>query len=122
MSTFMKFRQPPVPVIACAALLLSVASAMAQSASAGSAEMPNAASLGQGAGYHDPRSPFKPLQEVDGVVSWKLLSAVTTKADKTKVVPTFPNGVLELDKRTVKVQGRPRTRCGVPSICGTWSL
>lgn len=61
--------------------------------------------IGQGPGFHDPRSPFKPLQELEGVVSWKLLSSVTTKADKQKVIPTFPAPVLALDKRTVKVQG-----------------
>ncbi|WP_141100688.1 DUF3299 domain-containing protein [Roseateles aquatilis] len=61
--------------------------------------------MGSGPGYHDPRSPFKPLQDIEGVVSWKLLSSVTVKADKSKVIPTFPSGVLALDKRTVKVQG-----------------
>lgn len=63
------------------------------------------AAIGSGPGYHDPRSPFKPLQEIDGVLSWKLLSSVSVKADKSKVVPTFPAGVIALDKRTVKVQG-----------------
>ena len=61
--------------------------------------------MGSGPGYHDPRSPFKPLQEVEGVVSWKLLSSVTVKADKSKIIPSFPSGVLALNQRTVKVQG-----------------
>lgn len=61
--------------------------------------------LGQGAGYHDPRSPFKPLQEIEGVLSWKLLSAVTTKADKSRVIPSFPAAVQALNQRSVKVQG-----------------
>lgn len=90
-----------------AALLLAAATtAQAQAPSqAQSQAQPAASALGQGAGYHDPRSPFKPLQEIEGVLSWKLLSAVTTKADKNRVIPTFPAAVQSLDKRTVKVQG-----------------
>jgi uncharacterized protein len=64
-----------------------------------------AAPMGQGPGYHDPRSPFKPLQEREGVLSWPLLSSVTVKADKKKLVPSFPAEVQALDKQTVKVQG-----------------
>jgi uncharacterized protein len=60
---------------------------------------------GQGPGYHDPRSPFKPLEEKDGVVSWKQLSLVTTKMVKNRVVPTYPEPVRALNKKTVKVQG-----------------
>ena len=61
--------------------------------------------IGQGPGYHDPRSPFAPLQEKEGILTWELLSPVTTKADKTKLTPVFPAKVLALDKRKVKVQG-----------------
>lgn len=85
--------------VACAQATTSGASATATAPSG--AAMP----MGSGPGYHDPRSPFKPLQEVEGVVSWKLLSSVTVKADKSKVIPTFPSGVLALNQRTVKVQG-----------------
>ena len=60
---------------------------------------------GQGPGYHDPRSPFKPLEELDGVVSWKLLSSVQTKIEKNRVVPTYPAAVQALNQRTVRVQG-----------------
>lgn len=96
------------------------AAAVAQTAAPAGASVPSTSSpstaavpdparastgVGSGAGYHDPRSPFKPLQEIDGVLSWKLLSSVTTKADKQRVIPTFPGAVLALDKRTVKVQG-----------------
>jgi uncharacterized protein len=79
--------------------------AFAQAASSTPATSGAAVPLGSGPGYHDPRSPFKPLQEVEGVVSWKLLSSVTVKADKSKVTPSFPSGVLALNQRTVKVQG-----------------
>ncbi|MFG6449791.1 DUF3299 domain-containing protein [Roseateles sp. BYS180W] len=61
--------------------------------------------LGQGPGYHDPRSPFKPLQEREGVLSWKLLSSVTTIADKTRVTPKFPTAVQALHQKVVRVQG-----------------
>ena len=64
-----------------------------------------APALGQGPGYHDPRSPFKPLEERADIVSWKLLSQVTAKAEKKKIVPTFPAAVQALDRKTVKVQG-----------------
>jgi uncharacterized protein len=61
--------------------------------------------FGQGPGYHDPRSPFKPLEEKEGVLSWKLLSSVSTKMVKNRVVPTYPDPVRALNKKTVKVQG-----------------
>lgn len=61
--------------------------------------------IGQGPGFHDPRSPFKPLQEKEGVLTWALLSSVTTKPDKTRLIPIFPAAVQALDKKTVKVQG-----------------
>lgn len=88
-----------VALAAAATTLATAGPAQAQAAAGGAVPM------GSGPGYHDPRSPFKPLQEVDGVISWKLLSSVTVKADKSKVIPSFPAGVLALDKRTVKVQG-----------------
>ena len=77
------------------ALCLAAAGAVAQTPTA----------VGQGPGYHDPRSQFKPLEERTDIVSWKLLSQVTTKAEKKKLVPTFPAAVQALDRRTVKVQG-----------------
>lgn len=60
---------------------------------------------GSGPGFHDPRSAFKPLQERDGVVSWKLLSSVKARIEKDKVIPEFPAGVRALNARPVKVQG-----------------
>ena len=61
--------------------------------------------LGQGPGYHDPRSPFKPLEERADVLSWKLLSQVTARAEKKKIIPSFPAAVQALDRKTVRVQG-----------------
>lgn len=76
---------------------------LALSASAALAQTPPA--IGQGPGYHDPRSPFKPLEERGDIVSWKLLSQVTARAEKKKIIPTFPTAVQALDRKTVKVQG-----------------
>jgi uncharacterized protein len=61
--------------------------------------------FGQGPGFHDPRSPFKPLDERADIVSWKLLSQVTARAEKKKLIPSFPAAVQALDKQTVKIQG-----------------
>jgi hypothetical protein len=60
---------------------------------------------GQGAGYHDPRSAFKPLEEKDGVVSWKLLSSVQTKSEKNRIAPVFSEAIRALNDKTVRVQG-----------------
>jgi uncharacterized protein len=66
---------------------------------------PAPGALGSGAGFHDPRSPIKPLQEKEGVLSWQLLSSVTTKPVKNRLVPTFPKPVQALNNQTVRVQG-----------------
>ena len=61
--------------------------------------------FGSGPGYHSPQSPFKPLQERDGVVSWKLLSSVQTRLDKGRLAPVYPVEVKALSGKVVKVQG-----------------
>lgn len=61
--------------------------------------------MGQGPGYHDPRSPFKPLQERDDIVSWKLLGSVITKTEKNLLVPEFSKPLQALNNKTVKIQG-----------------
>ncbi|MBH9552997.1 DUF3299 domain-containing protein [Inhella gelatinilytica] len=61
--------------------------------------------VGQGAGVHDPRSPFKPLEERAGVLSWAQLSAVTAKIENKKVVATFSPAIAALHQQKVKVQG-----------------
>jgi hypothetical protein len=75
--------------------------AQAQTAAAPAAP----AAIGQGPGVHDPRSAFKPLEEREGVLSWKLLASVTTRMDKNRVVPTFPDTVRQLNDKFVRVQG-----------------
>lgn len=61
--------------------------------------------IGQGSGYHDPRSPFKPLEERSGVVPWGLLSSVTNRVDKNKLIPVYPATVQALNQQKVKIQG-----------------
>jgi uncharacterized protein len=80
------------------------AAAAAASAQTQSPPVPGVAP-GQGPGYHDPRSPFKPLEERDGVLSWKVLSAVQTRVEKNRLVPLFPQQVQALNDKTVRVQG-----------------
>ena len=82
------------------ALALVVVSAGAQTRTNGAASP-----FGQGPGYHDPRSPFKPLEEKAGVLSWSLLSSVTTKVEKKKLVPQFPTEIAALHQQKVKIQG-----------------
>lgn len=60
---------------------------------------------GQGPGFHDPRSPFKPITAREGVVSWQVLASVTTRTEKNRVVPVFPQPVLALNNQTVRIEG-----------------
>jgi uncharacterized protein len=98
----------------CAGLLLAVAGMVsAQSpapdrppAALGAGEQSVAPPIaGQGPGFHDPRSPFKPLEEREGVLSWKLLASVQTRMEKSRIVPSYPAEVQALNERTVRVQG-----------------
>jgi hypothetical protein len=66
---------------------------------------PSSTAPGQGAGYHDPRSAFKPLEDKDGIVSWKLLSSVQTRNEKNRIAPVFSEAITTLNDKTVKVQG-----------------
>jgi uncharacterized protein len=60
---------------------------------------------GQGPGFHDPRSPFKPITAREGVLSWQVLSSVTTRTEKNRVVPVFPQPVMALHNQTVRIEG-----------------
>jgi hypothetical protein len=121
-----------VLAVACLGSAANVADAqvlsppVAAAAPGGSAPV---AGLGSGPGFHDPRSPFKPLEEREGVVSWKLLGTVKVKVEKSRTVPVFPPAVQALDSRPVKVQGfmmplEPGDRqrhfllSSVPTSCG----
>jgi uncharacterized protein len=81
----------------------AAAAALAQKEAAPAAATTPA--VGQGAGYHDPRSPFKPIEPRTGVVSWPVLSSVTTRVEKNRVIPVFPQSVQSLNNQTVKLEG-----------------
>ena len=60
---------------------------------------------GQGAGVHSPDSPFAPLPQRTDVVSWGLLTSVTTKTDKNRLLPVFTKDQLALNQKPQRVQG-----------------
>ncbi len=66
---------------------------------------PLSSPVGKGLGYHSPQSPIKPLQELEGVVPWRVLGSVTTRPVKGRLEPVFPDPVKALNKTRVKVQG-----------------
>ena len=99
-------------IVVCTSLGLAAVVAQAQDAAPGKPK-PDAVAApslgspisGQGPGFHDPRSPFKPIVARDGVVPWQVLSSVTTKTEKNRVVPIFPQPVQALNNKTVKLEG-----------------
>jgi uncharacterized protein len=60
---------------------------------------------GQGAGVHSPNSPFAPLPQRTDVLAWSLLTAITTKNEKNKILPVFGAQQMALNQKTQKVQG-----------------
>lgn len=99
-------------ILASMSLVLAAAAVPAQDA--GSSAKPKAEATaqalgspiaGQGPGFHDPRSPFKPIAARDGVVPWQTLASVTTKTEKNRIVPIFPQPVQALNNQTVKLEG-----------------
>jgi hypothetical protein len=60
---------------------------------------------GSGAGVHSPNSPFAPLPQRQDVVPWSVLTAVTTKTEKNKVLPVFARDQMALNQKTQRIQG-----------------
>ena len=60
---------------------------------------------GSGAGVHSPLSPFPPLQERGDVVPWSLLTAVSTKNEKNRLLPVFTKEQLALNQKPQRIQG-----------------
>jgi uncharacterized protein len=83
-------------IVALAAVLIA--------ASAG-AQLSPPVPLGTGPGVHSPNSPFPPLPERGDVVPWSVLTAVTTRTEKNKVLPVFDKSQLALNAKTQRVQG-----------------
>lgn len=80
---------------------------LATSLAAGAAwaELPAGVPQGTGAGVHSPLSPFPPLQERGDVVPWSLLTAVTTKNEKNRLLPVFNKDQLALNQKPQRIQG-----------------
>jgi hypothetical protein len=60
---------------------------------------------GTGPGVHGANSPFAPLEERMDVLPWSVLTTVTTRTEKNRVLPVFPNPVQALDQKMQRVQG-----------------
>ena len=60
---------------------------------------------GQGAGVHSPNSPFAPLPQRTDVLAWSMLTAITTKNEKNKILPVFGAQQLALHQKTQRIQG-----------------
>ncbi|RYF27046.1 MAG: DUF3299 domain-containing protein [Comamonadaceae bacterium] len=60
---------------------------------------------GEGAGFHSPQSPIKPLPQRSDVVAWSSLSNLTKKTLKTRIEPVFTAEQKALDKTVQRVQG-----------------
>ncbi len=71
----------------------------------GGAPVPGGVPAGSGAGVHSPSSPFAPLQERADVLQWSMLTNVTTRVEKNRILPVFPATVQALDKKSQRVQG-----------------
>ncbi len=78
--------------------------ALLAAATAG-AQLSSPVPAGTGPGVHSPNSPFAPLPARSDVVSWEVLTAVKTRAEKNKLVPDFGKAQLALNQKTQRVQG-----------------
>ena len=61
--------------------------------------------MGTGPGVHSPNSPFAPLPERKDVIPWSVLTSVTTKTDKNRILPQFGRDQQVLNQRTQRIQG-----------------
>jgi hypothetical protein len=67
----------------------------------GSAGIP----AGSGAGVHSPNSPFAPLVARADVLPWSILTDVTTKTVKNRVLPVFNPQLQALNQKSQRIQG-----------------
>jgi uncharacterized protein len=98
------FAQQPAPKLSSP---IAAGSSKTPAASAANATPSSALGLpqGQGAGVHSPNSPFAPLPKREDVIAWSLLTAITTKTEKNKILPVFGAQQLALHQKTQKLQG-----------------
>lgn len=70
------------------------------------AQMPSSpVPQGTGPGVHSPDSPIAPLPQRTDVVPWSVLTAVTTRTEKNKLVPVFNPEQLALNQKPQRIQG-----------------
>ncbi len=58
-----------------------------------------------GPGIHSPNSPFAPLSARADVVPWSVLSDITLKTEKNRLLPLFKPAQLTLHQKTQRIQG-----------------
>jgi uncharacterized protein len=63
------------------------------------------AAAGTGAGVHGAGSPFAPLVDKAGVVSWSVLTELKTKTEKNRILPVFNASQMALNQKSQKLQG-----------------
>ncbi|WP_353363158.1 hypothetical protein [Acidovorax sp. FG27] len=66
---------------------------------------PGGLPAGQGAGYHSPQSPIKPLQPRSDVVPWSSLSNLTKKTLRDRIEPVFTSEQKAMHMTIRRVQG-----------------
>lgn len=98
----MKYRNTCATVLLLAGLGLSaLAGAQVLSSPMGSQPIP----AGQGPGVHGANSAFPPLVPRADIVPWSVLTDVSVKFQKPRIITTFPEKVKRLHGTQVKVQG-----------------
>jgi uncharacterized protein len=60
---------------------------------------------GTGAGVHSPNSPFAPLKDRADVVPWTVLTAVTTRVEKGRILPVFTPSIQAMHQTKQRIQG-----------------
>jgi hypothetical protein len=82
-----------------------LALALALGAVGATAQLSSPLPAGTGAGVHGANSPFPPLKPRADVVPWSVLTDVTTKTEKNKVLPVFGPSQMALNQKTQRIQG-----------------
>lgn len=95
-----------MPVSQAQAQAPSQASARAKPPAKAPAAVPGGAGMAaSGPGYHSPQSPFAPIQEREGYVSWKMLAQVQTRPGQGQMIVSLPAAARALQGKTVRLQG-----------------
>ena len=60
---------------------------------------------GTGAGVHSPNSPFAPLKDRADVVPWTVVTSITTRNEKGRILPVFTPTVQAMNQSKQRIQG-----------------